>query len=60
MAYVLVPVILVVVAGLLWTWWSTRTERDPVSSVDSFHRALEAMQPERVGARERRGGRGPS
>lgn len=45
MQYVFVPLIVLVAAGLFWTWWSSRTDRDPVSSVHSFNRALHAMQP---------------
>lgn len=43
--YLLIPVMLAVAAALAWSWWSGRIGRDPVSSVDSFHRALDAMQP---------------
>jgi hypothetical protein len=43
--YVFVPLIVVVIAALAWSWWTARSERDPASSVDSFHRALTAMQP---------------
>lgn len=42
-----VPLVLVVVTAVVWTWWASRSGRDPVSSVDSFHRALDAMQPTR-------------
>lgn len=45
MQYVFVPLILVVLAVLAWSWWSARSDRDPASSVDSFNRALTAMQP---------------
>lgn len=45
MAYLFVPVILIVALGLLWTWWEGRVDRDPASSVDHFHRALQAMGP---------------
>lgn len=45
MPYVFVPLIVVVIAALVWSWWTARSERDPASSVDSFHRALTAMQP---------------
>lgn len=45
MVYVLVPVMLVVAVALAWSWWLGHEARDPVSSVHSFHRALEAMQP---------------
>jgi hypothetical protein len=44
--YVLVPLLVVVAVALARVWWSGRASRDPVASVDSFHRALEAMQPE--------------
>jgi hypothetical protein len=43
--YVFVPLILVVISLLFWSWWSARTERDPAASVDSFNRALTAMEP---------------
>lgn len=49
MTFVVVPLILVVAVGLAWTWWTSRVERDPVSSVTSFERALAAMQPRRSG-----------
>lgn len=49
MTYVFVALILAVVAVLAWTWWSARAERDPASSVDTFTRALHAMQPSTVG-----------
>lgn len=45
MVYLLIPLILVVAAALAWSWWSGHEVRDPTSSIDSFHRALEAMQP---------------
>lgn len=45
MDLVIVPLILVVLGVLAWTWWAARAGRDPVSSVDSFNRALSAMQP---------------
>lgn len=45
MTFVFVALIVAVVAVLAWTWWSARAERDPVSSVDTFSRALHAMQP---------------
>ncbi len=50
--YLLIPLMLVVAAALAWSWWSGHEVRDPTSSIDSFHRALEAMQPRsaRVGA----------
>lgn len=40
---VFAPLALVVVAGLAW-WWTGRSD-DPANSVDSFSRALTAMQP---------------
>ncbi|MFN2556973.1 MAG: hypothetical protein ABR592_08895 [Nitriliruptorales bacterium] len=43
--YVLVPLMLVVAVALAWTWWLGHEARDPVSSIHSFHRALEAMRP---------------
>ena len=45
MEYVFILLIVAVVAVLAWTWWSARSERDPASSVDTFSRALSAMQP---------------
>ena len=45
MPYLFVPLILLVVAALAWTWWTARADRDPASSVDHFNRALSAMQP---------------
>lgn len=45
MVYLLIPVMLAVSAALAWSWWTGRIGRDPVSSIDSFHRALDAMQP---------------
>lgn len=45
MVYLLIPLMLAVSALLAWSWWSGRIGRDPVSSIDSFHRALDAMQP---------------
>jgi hypothetical protein len=54
--YILLPVIVIVVLTLLWSWWGGRSERDPASSVDHFHRALVAMRPgeEPRGAAEQR------
>lgn len=52
MEYVLIPLLLVVVGVLGWTAWAARAGRDPVSSVDRFNRALTAMQPADVAARE--------
>ena len=46
MLLVFLPLIVLVAAFLVWAWWSSRLERDPVSSVASFHRALAAMEPE--------------
>jgi hypothetical protein len=43
--YVLVSVMAVIVIALTWMWWSGRVGRDPQSTVASFHRALDAMQP---------------
>ncbi len=48
MQYVFVSLILIVAAGLARSWWLARNDRDPITSVDSFNRALTAMQP--VGA----------
>ncbi len=45
MQYVFVPLILAVLVALFWSWWAARSARDPASSVDSFNRALSAMQP---------------
>lgn len=45
MEYVFILLIVAVVVVLAWTWWSARSERDPASSVDTFSRALTAMQP---------------
>lgn len=52
MDLVLIPLALVVLAVLGWTWWASRAGRDPISSVDRFHRALDAMQPSEPAARE--------
>ena len=52
--FVFVPLIVIVVGALVWTWWAGRSARDPISSVDSFNRALTAMQP----SDHARGGRG--
>ena len=46
MLLVFLPLIVLVAAFLVWAWWSSRLERDPVSSVASFHRALAAMEPD--------------
>lgn len=51
MTFVFVALIVAVVAVLAWTWWSARAERDPASSVDTFSRALHAMQPSARGDR---------
>lgn len=45
MVYLLIPVMILVSFALAWMWWSGRLDRDPVSSVDGWHRALDAMQP---------------
>lgn len=45
MDLVLVPLVLVVLAVIGWTWWASRAGRDPITSVDRFNRALSAMQP---------------
>lgn len=45
MDLVFLPLIAVVVVALVWMWWTARGDRDPVSSVDSFNRALTAMRP---------------
>lgn len=45
MPYVFVPLIVVVIAALAWSWWTARADRDPAASVHSFNRALSAMQP---------------
>ena len=45
MIYVVVPLMAAVAAALAWSWWSGRARRNPLSSIDSFHRALDAMQP---------------
>lgn len=52
MDLVLVPLLLVVLAVLVWTWWASRAGRDPISSVDRFHRALSAMEPSEPPTRE--------
>jgi predicted negative regulator of RcsB-dependent stress response len=49
--FVFAALIVAVVAVLAWTWWSARAERDPASSVDTFSRALHAMQPSAAGDR---------
>lgn len=49
MVYVLVPLMIVVAVSIVWNWRADRVGRDPVSSIDSFHRALEAMQPQTPG-----------
>jgi predicted negative regulator of RcsB-dependent stress response len=51
--YLFVLLIAVVVLVLAWTWWSARSERDPASSVDTFSRALNAMQPSSAGGSKR-------
>lgn len=52
----LVLAMVVIVATLIWSWWSGRLGRDPASTVDHFHRALTAMSPEerREAARDSR------
>lgn len=45
MTYLFVPLILFVVAALVWSWWTARADRDPTSSVSHFNRALSAMEP---------------
>ncbi|MBW3576141.1 MAG: hypothetical protein KY462_00065 [Actinobacteria bacterium] len=45
MSFVLIPIMVIVVCVLAWSWWSGRVARNPVTSVDNFHRALAAMQP---------------
>lgn len=45
MPYLFVPLILLVLAALVWSWWTARSDRDPASSVHHFNRALSAMQP---------------
>lgn len=45
MVYLLVFIATVVVGTFAWTWWRDRDGRDPVSSIASFHRALDAMRP---------------
>jgi hypothetical protein len=44
--YLFVPLIVLVVAALAWSWWTARSDRDPASSVDNFNRALTAMRPQ--------------
>lgn len=46
MTTLLVLAMVVIVVGLLWSWWSGRIGRDPSATVDHFHRALTAMSPE--------------
>lgn len=50
MLFLITSTMIVLLALLVWTWWAGRTDRDPVGSVDSFHRALAAMRPEHRGA----------
>lgn len=47
---IFVPLIVLVVAVVAWLWVARRKRRDPVSSVDSFHRALHAMEPSQAPA----------
>lgn len=49
MPYVILPLIVMVVLALVWSWWTARAGRDPASSVNSFNRALTAMQPGAAG-----------
>lgn len=53
MPYLFVPLILLVVAALAWSWWTARSGRDPASSVDHFNRALSAMRPGQAAPPER-------
>lgn len=45
MTYLIVLAMVAIALALLWAWWAGRIGRDPVGSVDHFHRALAAMQP---------------
>lgn len=45
MSLVFLPLMVATVAALAWWWWAGRLARHPESSIASFHRALEAMQP---------------
>ena len=47
MFVVFLPIVLVAAAAIAWVWWSnTRPQRVPVTSVESFQRALDAMRPD--------------
>lgn len=46
MTFLIVLTMAVIVAALIWSWWSGRIGRDPAATVDHFHRALSAMSPE--------------
>ena len=47
MFVVFLPIVLVATAAIAWVWWSnTRPQRVPVTSVESFQRALAAMRPD--------------
>ena len=43
------PLLLLAIAGLViflaWAAWSVRSSKQPLNSIDSFARALEAMEP---------------
>lgn len=45
MSLVFLPLMVATIAALAWWWWAGRLARHPKSSIASFHRALEAMQP---------------
>ncbi|MFP5309832.1 MAG: hypothetical protein ACLGIR_09695 [Actinomycetes bacterium] len=49
MELLLVPAILVLVAVLVRSVWSGRSERDPGASIESFTRALSAIEPRDAG-----------
>jgi hypothetical protein len=49
--FLLVPVILLLVGAIVRAAWSSRGERDPGASIDSFTRALSAMEPRGADAR---------
>lgn len=44
------PVLVFAIVGLVvflgWAAWQVRSSKQPLSSIDSFSRALEAMEPE--------------
>ena len=51
MFVVFLPLLLIVVAAVAWAWWAnTRPQRVPITSVESFHRALDAMRPDHTTA----------